>query len=92
MGQNILGQSDCRIFESAISLEQNNEKARFFVCWYIFIEIKSWLKNIRVGVVLNGCAHSDYRTWKLAVYHKEIIGINWFLVCWYINLGKLNLL
>ena len=30
MGQNTLGQSDCRIFESTTSLEQNNEKVLFF--------------------------------------------------------------
>ena len=30
MGQNALGQSDCRIFKSAISLEQNDDKAYIF--------------------------------------------------------------
>ena len=38
-------------FKSAISLEQNYEKAWFFACWYRFIEIKSWLKNIVGGMV-----------------------------------------
>ena len=55
MAQNDLGQSDCRIFKSNISLEQNDEKAWFFACWYKFIEIKSWLENIGVGMVINGC-------------------------------------
>ena len=32
-------------------------------------------------VVINGCAHSGRRILKLAVSHKEINGINWFLVC-----------
>ena len=36
MGQNALSQSDCRIFKSTISLEQNNEKAW---CFCIFIQI-----------------------------------------------------
>ena len=83
MCQNGLGQSDCRIFKSTISLEQNDEKVWFFACWYRFMEIKSWLKNIRMSVVINGCVHSGYRNLKLAVSHKEINGINWFLVFWY---------
>ena len=66
-----------------MSLERKGEKAWFFARWYKFIEIKSWLKNIGMGVVINGWAHSDYRNLKLAVSHKEINGINWFLVFWY---------
>ena len=54
MGQNALDQSDCSIFKLTISLEQNDEKAWFFACWCRFIEIKSWLKNIGVGVVKMG--------------------------------------
>ena len=65
------------------SLEQKDEKAWFFACWYKFIEIKSWLKNIGMGVVINGCAHSGCWYLKFAVSHKEINGINWFLVFWY---------
>ena len=49
MGQNALGQSDCSIFKSTISLEQNNKKAWFFACWHRFMEIRSWLKNIGVA-------------------------------------------
>ena len=52
MGQNALGQSDCRIFKSTTSLEQDDEKAWFFACWYRFMKITSWLKNIGVG-----CGH-----------------------------------
>ena len=52
MGQTTLGQSDCWIFKSTMSLEQNDEKGWFFACWYKFIAIKSWLKNIRVSVVI----------------------------------------
>ena len=36
MGQNVPRQSHCKIFQSAISLEQINEIAWFFVCWYKF--------------------------------------------------------
>ena len=42
MGQNAAGQPYCRIFKSTISLEQKDEKAWFFACWYIFMEIKNW--------------------------------------------------
>ena len=90
MWQNVLRQSDCRIFKETISLDREDEKAWFFACWYKFIEIKSWLKNIGIGVVINGCAHSGCRNLKLAVSHKEINGINWFLVFFDINLGKLK--
>ena len=44
------------------------------------MEIKSWLKNIRVGVVKNGCDYTGPRTLKLAVSQREINRINWFLV------------
>ena len=56
MGQIALDQSDCSIFKLTISLEQNDEKAWFFVYWCRFIEIKKWLKNIGVGVVKMGVA------------------------------------
>ena len=46
MGQNALSQSDSRSFKLALSPEHNDQKARFFACWYRLIEIKSWLKNI----------------------------------------------
>ena len=50
-----------------------------------FMEIKSWLKKIGVGVVKNGSGHSGQRTLKLAVSQEGNNGINWFLVCWYKN-------
>ena len=78
--QNVLGQSDRRIFKATTSLEKNNKKVWFFACWSKFIEIKSWLKNIRMGMVINGCAHSGCRNLKLAVSYKENNGINLFLV------------
>ena len=80
MGQNPLNQSDCSIFKLAISLEQNDEKAWFFACWCRFIEIKSWLKNIVVGMARNGCGYSGLMTLKLAVCQEGINGVSWFLV------------
>ena len=74
MGQNALGQSDYRVFKSTISLEQNDEKAWFFGCWYRFMEIRSWLKNAGVSMVKNGCDHSVLRTLKLAVCQGEMNG------------------
>ena len=59
-------------------------------CWHKFIEIKSWLKNIGMGVAIDGFAHSGCRNLKLAVSHKEINDINWFLVFSDINSGNLN--
>ena len=82
MDQNAVGQSDCRIFKLTISAECTNEKAWFFACWYRLMEIKSWLKNIGVGRVNNGCGHSGLKTLKLALSQKGICGKNWFLVCW----------
>ena len=82
MGQNVLDESDYSIFKLTISLEQNNEKAWFFAYWCRFIEIKSWLKNIGVGVVKNGFGLSDLRTLKFAVSQEGINGVSWLLVCW----------
>ena len=47
------------------------------------MENRSWLKNIGVGMVKNGCGHSVLRTLKLAVCQGKMNEINWFLVCWY---------
>ena len=41
MDQNALGQSDCKILKSNLSLEQKDEKAWFFACWYRFMEFES---------------------------------------------------
>ena len=81
MLQNALDQWDCRIFKWTVRLEQNNEKTWFFTCWCKFMEIKSWLKNIGVGMAKNGFGYSCHRTLKLAEPQKGIRGINWFLVC-----------
>ena len=74
MGQNTLSQSDCKIFKSTISLEQNDEKDWFFACWYRFMENRSWLKNIGVCVAKNACGHTVVRTLKLAVCQGKM---NW---------------
>ena len=66
MGQNAVCQWDCRILKSTTSLEQNIEKAWFFGCWYRFMEIKSWLKNIGVDIVKNGSSHYGLSTLKAA--------------------------
>ena len=81
IGQNALSQSDYRIFNSTVSLEQNDEKTWLFAWWYRFMEVRSWLKNIGVTVVKNRCGHSVLRTLKLAVCQGEISEIDWFLVC-----------
>ena len=80
MSQDVFGQSDCRIFESTISLEQKDEIAWFFAGWYKFMAIKSWLKNI--GVDVGKKWHSDYRILKLPV-SQRINGKNWFFAWWY---------
>ena len=78
IGQNALGQSDCSIFKSTISLEQNDEKAWFFACRYRFMENRSWVENIGVGMVKNVCGYSVLKTLKLAVCQGKINEINWF--------------
>ena len=72
MGQNALDQSGCSISKLTISLEQNDEKAWVFAYWCRFLEIKSWLKNIGMGMVKNGCDHSGLSTLKLAVSQEVI--------------------
>ena len=74
MGQNWLGQSDCRIFQS-VSLEQNDE-----LDWFLYVDTNSWklncwLKNIGVGVMKNGCHHSGTRMLKLVVSQERINGL-----------------
>ena len=75
MDQNAFCQIECRIFKSAISLEQNDESAWFFTCWYKFMEIKIWLENIGVGIVKYGCGHSVHGTLTLVVFQEGINGI-----------------
>ena len=61
------------------------KKSEFFACWYNLMEIKSWLKNIEMVMLINGRAYCAWRNLKLAVSHKDINAINWFL-----NSGKLK--
>ena len=82
MGQNAVNPSDCSIFKLTISLEQNDEKAWIFTCWHRFKEIKSWFKNIVMGVDKYGCGHSGLRALKLAVSQEGISRVSWFLMCW----------
>ena len=70
MGQKAIGQSNCRIFTLNISPEQNPEKTRIFACSYKFMEIKSCLENIGVGIVKNGCGYSGFRTLKFGAFQE----------------------
>ena len=71
MGQNTLGQSDCRIFKSIVSLQENYLKAWFFAYWYRFMDIGA-------GLVKNGCGHSGLRALNSAVSEERINWLNWF--------------
>ena len=59
-GQNALGQSDCRVFKSTISLEQMNEISRFLCA-----DTNSWI--LKVDMVKNRPGHSGRRSLKLVV-------------------------
>ena len=50
MGRNALGQLDYTIFKSTIHLEQCYKNSEFFACWYKFIKVRSWMKNIWRGL------------------------------------------
>ena len=76
--QNNIGQPYCWIFKLTVSQEQNDEKAWYFACWYKSMKIKSWLKNIAVGLVKNERDHSGLRTLKVAVSQEVINRKNWF--------------
>ena len=63
MGRNALCQSDCKIFKSTVSLEQNDEigdtnswklKFDWKLLWW------AWLKN--------GCVYSYHRTLRVAAH------------------------
>ena len=85
MAQNALGQLDFGIFKSSVSLEQNDEIAWFFACWYKFMEIKSWLNNIKIGFDEKWVwplQPQDSQT-KLAVSQEGISGMNGYFACWY---------
>ena len=64
-------------------------KSDFFSCWFKLMKIKSWLKNIGMGVVKNVCSHSGHRTLKLAPSQWKINGTNWFFI-FNTNSGKLK--
>ena len=74
-------------FKSNISPEQNDEKAWIFACWYRFMGSRSWLKNVGVDIIKNGCVNSVLRTLKLALCQGKMNEINWFLLCWYKFIG-----
>ena len=69
-------------------LEQNDEKAWFFACRYRFMEMKSWLKNVGVGMVKNVYGYSSLVTQKLALSQEGINVINFF---WYVDTNSRKL-
>ena len=73
MGQNGLMQSDCRIFESTVSLVQNNE----LVWLFLYINTNSWwfmaILKIFGWALSKLCDPSDHGTLKLAYLKKELI-------------------
>ena len=76
MGQNALGQSDCRIFKLIISPEQNDEKA-----WFLHVDTDSW--KLKVGWKILGWGWSKMGVATLSTLTLAVSqGINWFLVCW----------
>ena len=70
-------------FLNQLYLEENDEKAWFFACWYRFVENRSWMKNIGVDMVKNGCGHSFLKTLKLVACQRKMNEVNWLLVCSY---------
>ena len=82
MKQNVFSQYGCRIFQSTISLGQVDEIAWFLTCWYKFTCIKSWPKNVWVGMVRNGCGQSGHRTFKIGCISRMNWRNNWFSACW----------
>ena len=77
--QKALDQSAGRIFKSTISLEQNDDIARFFTCQYKFMKIKCWLKNFWVGMVKNRCDHFGQGIQRSSVSQKQTDRVTWFL-------------
>ena len=72
---------NCRIFKATISLEQNDEKAWFFLFfpWYKFMKFKIRLKTFWVCVVKNRFVNYDYGTLKPIACQEWIIEWNDFL-------------
>ena len=81
MGQNVLGQSDCSIFKSTISLEHIDEIAWFDACWYKFMETESWLENIGVGLVKKWLLPLWLEDFKIGSISRRNYGINYIFVC-----------
>ena len=83
MGQNAVCQSDCSVFKWTKSLEQINEIAWFFACWYQFKKNKFWSITFLVGMAKNECGQSGYETLKLNVSQEWTVEINWFFAWCY---------
>lgn len=87
-GQNNRGYSDCKIFKSAISQEQNDEIVWFFSCQYKFMQMKGWLKFFLVCMVRNGCGHFGHRTLSLTLFQEGVDGMYWFF-CMLIHIQEI---
>ena len=75
MGQNALGKSDCRLFKSNISLEQNDEIGWFYACSYSDSKIGCISKS-QEWVWL-------FKSWDSVVSQEWIDELSWFFACWY---------
>ena len=47
------------------------------------MDIKSWLKNVGLGMVKYGRDHSGHKALKSAVSEYGIDELSWFFECWY---------
>ena len=87
------GQSECTIFTSTMSPDQNDEKSWFFfTCLYKFMKIKSWLEIFLMRIIKSGWCLSDLET-KIGC-SQEWVDWEWsdFFACWYKfkNTGTFN--
>ena len=81
MSQNALGQSNCRIFKSTISLEQSDENSQFLT-WYKLMEIKNALKILKWAWSKMDVATQSQDSKPDFILRKNF-RINWFLLYWY---------
>ena len=59
----------------------NQWNSLIFTWWCKFTQFKSWSKNLRVGMVRDGCGQPGYRTLKFTL-SKMNRWMNWFFICW----------
>ena len=61
----------------------------FLACWHKFMQIKSRLKILGVGLIKNGCGQSCDGTLKLTLSEEWTNWVNWFFACWYKSWSKI---